>query len=92
VLRFQAAWRESKSNEEIPPGFNFKPLYAAHGKFELRQLDAAGRDYRVAIVFPDGRNEVYFVHAWKKTKQINRGAVERAKSLALTLWDQLQRG
>lgn len=88
--QFQREWKASKTNNDLPPGFNFKQLEAKPGQYRVCQI-YAGSDYRLAITFLIGQGRAYWLHAWKKTRMNNRTETELAQARAKSLWDELQR-
>jgi hypothetical protein len=90
VASFEREWKTSHTNDDLSPGFHFKQLASDPGHYRLCEIYARA-DFRAAAAFLHVGNEVYWVHAWKKTKMSNRKEVETAKSRAHDLWNELQR-
>ena len=47
---------------------------------------------RVSLMFLIGKNDAYWIHAWKKSKLNNTKEVTLAKSRAEQLWASLSKG
>lgn len=86
---FEQAWKSSKTNQDISPGFDFKQLGASPGEYRVCQI-RSGSDHRLAVTFLIGGNRAYWAHTWKRTRMNNRTETELAQQRARALWDKLK--
>ena len=91
LAKFEREWKASQTNEDLSPGFEFKQLHAVGGDYRLCQI-RAGFDHWVSLMFLIGKNDAYWIHAWKKSKLNNTKEVTLAKSRAEQLWASLSKG
>ncbi len=89
--KLASTWRSIPSINELPAGFKFKSLHHEPGSYRVCQI-YAGHDHRVALLFPETGNNVYAIHAWKKTRQNDRAEVETAKRRAAEQWVAIVEG
>ncbi len=84
--RFSKVWQPASSPDQVPSGFNLTPLHHEAGKYRVSEI-YAGRDYRIALFFPDIGEVVYLIHVWKKTGRSNPRDVELAIRLGAAQWE-----
>lgn len=85
VQTFERAWKASKTNEDIPPGYQFKRIEVMKGAYTLHQIYITS-DFRAIMMFPRDTSSSYWIYVWKKTSQNDRAAINRAKQIAARLW------
>lgn len=91
IRRFEIAWRVSKVDDDLPPGYEFKPYSNVRAPYRLCQIYVGpNNDYRAVVIFPDGRLDAYWIYAFKKEQLNERREVELAKSRAKDLWDTIK--
>lgn len=88
--RFEMAWRGSTIDHEIPGSFDFTP-YPTDEPYRLVEIHL-GYDYRAFVMFPDRRQEAYWIHLFKKTGQkVPLKEINLAKSRAKDCWNRITR-
>jgi len=89
MVKFEAEWKASATDDDISPGFDLKTLDALEGAYRLRQI-RAGYDYRLTLLFIQKGHDAYWIHAWRKTRMNNKTEIELAKSRAADVWQEFQ--
>jgi hypothetical protein len=90
MLRFQRAWQQSRTDNELNGSFKFKQ-YDVDGPYRLCQIYVGpNSDYRAAVMFPQGRPAAYWIYVFKKQRGNDRAQVKRAKLFAIDCWNMIK--
>jgi|SRR5947209_6805010 len=95
IIRFQNAYKQSDTNNDLPRSFNFKELEKAAGKYTVYEIYVGPKNsFRAIIMFPHKRLQerllAYWVFLFKKQRQNDRPMVNRAKALARECWNSIE--
>ena len=91
ILRFQRAWRQSRTDSELNGSFKFKHYDDVDGPYRLCQIYVGpNSDFRAAVMFPQGKAATYWVYVFKKQRGNDRAQVKRAKLFAKDCWNTIK--
>ena len=92
ILQFQRAWRASRHDGELSPGFHFEAYVKIDDPYRLCQIRVGPKQgYRASVMFLDGSSGAYWVYIFKKMKDKQPDDMKRARHLAQRFWNELER-
>jgi hypothetical protein len=97
ITRFEAAYKQSETNNDLPRGFNFKELENVTGQYSIYEIYVGPRNgFRAILMLPHHRIRgelfAYWVFLFKKQRLRDNPKLERAKKIACECWISLERG
>jgi hypothetical protein len=90
ILRFERAWRNSRSDGELPFRYHFEHYKDVDGPYRLCHIRAGpNNNYRVIVMFLDGHPKAYWIYLFKKGSR-ESPEMKHARVLAKEFWDEVK--